>query len=356
MPEKASVPGFDKCNKCCSASDGPVHGPSLATHAEICCLYSLSAHSGQYDYDCSKGCPGLTEQKQRGGPAHEPPEARSGSPQDGTLDLAAGCETELAGTGSHTRKRKRIEPRLRPGFKKFTLELRPTKFKKKLWFGTYTATELSRAQDAVNYYMGCNEKYKHPDSPLLFESKPLKGIKFEDLQPSCDDYIILSDGTQELKYKYFARQVKDVIHSITGKQKKSARALSQRNKCKGSQSPRPSTEPGLCDPVMPSGARSATSSGTQEHQPAWDRSPEVDSELSTMYPSFLPLPTDILTPEEDMQFSELLRSGTQRDDIMGYTLEELFAYPPFAYGEGISMDEEDFPSEILWTFQNEGLP
>jgi len=85
MPEKPSAPAFDKCNKCCSALDGPVHGPSsLATHAEICCFYSL-VKPGQYDYDCSKDCPGLTEQKKRGGRAHEPPEARSGSPQDGTV-------------------------------------------------------------------------------------------------------------------------------------------------------------------------------------------------------------------------------------------------------------------------------
>jgi len=354
MPEKASVPALDKCNKCCSASAGTVHGPSLATHAEICCLFSL-AHPGQYDYDaCSKDCPGLTEQKQQGGPAREPPEARSGLPQDGTLDLAAGCETEPAGTGSLPRKRKNIEGRLRSGFKKFTLELRPTRFKKKLWFGTYTADELRRAQDAVNFYMGCNQKYTYPDSPLLFESKPLK-IKFEDLQPSCDDYILLGDGKQELKYKYFARQVKEVIHSITGKQKKSASSLPKRSKCKGSQSPPP--KPGLRDPIMPSGAGSTTSSGTQEHQLAWDRSPEEDSELSATYPSFLPTPPETATYEEDMQIFELLRSGAQRDDIMGYALEEMFKpCPPLAYGEGNSMDEEDFTSEILWNFQNDGLP
>jgi hypothetical protein len=272
--------------------------------------------------------------------------------------LAAGCESEPAGTGSQPRKRKEIKPRLRSGFKKLTLEVRPTKFKKKLWFGTYTADELSRAQDAVNYYMGYNQKYTHPDSPLIFESKPLKGIKFEDLQPSCEDWILLSDGKQELKHKYFARQVKDVIHSITGKQKKSASSLSKRNKCKGSRSPPP--KPGLCDPIMPSGAGSTNSSGTQEHQLSWDPSPEEDSELSALYPSFLPPPAEMITYEDDMQFLELLRSSAsplyQRDDIMGYSLKEMFKYPTFACGESSSMDEEDFPSENLWDFQNEGLP
>lgn len=350
MPEKASVPGFDKCNKCCSAPDGPAHGPSLATHSDLCCFYSL-CHVGDYDNDCSKDCHGLTAQKPRGGgPAPGPPESRSVSPQDGTLDLAADSVTE-----SQQRKRKTIEPRLRSGFKNFTLEVRPTKFKKKLWFGTYTADELSRAKDAVNYYMGYNLKYTHPDSPLIFESKPLKGIKFEDLQPSCDDCITLDDGKQELGYKYFARQVKEVIHSVTGKQKKSAAgSLSKRNKCKGSRSPPP--KPGLCDPIMmPSGAGSTTSSGTREHQLAWDRSPEENSQLSAMYPSVLPPPVEMLTYEEDMKFSEQLRSGAQRDDIMGYSLEEMFTYPLSSNGESSSMDE-DFLSEILWTFQSEGLP
>jgi len=266
--------------------------------------------------------------------------------------LAAGCETEPAETGSQPRKRKKIEPRHRQGFKKLTIEIRPQRFKKKLWFGTYTTEEIDRARDAVNYYMGCNQPYTYPDSPLIFASRPLKGIKFEDLHPSCEDWVQVGDGQLELKYKYFARQVKDVIHSVTGKQKKSGSSVPKRNKYKVSESPQKS---GLRDPTMPSGAGSTTSSGTEDRQLARDPSPEANSELSATHPSFLPVSAEMLTYEE-MYVSELLRSSAGKDDVMGYSLEEMFSLTPFGYGEGSTIEEDDFPSEILWAFQNEGLP
>lgn len=254
-----------------------------------------------------------------------------------------------AGTGSQLRKHKKIEPRLRQGFKNLTLEIRPRRFKKKLWFGTYTTEEIDRARDAVNYYMGCNQPYTHPDSPLIFASKPLKGIRFEDLQPSCDDFVQVGD-VQELKYKYFARQVKEVIHSVTGKQKKSSGPSTKRKNRRVSQS----GELGICDPPMPSETGSTPASSTQEHQVARD---PTDSQLFEMHPSCLP-PAEMLTYDEHMQFYELLRTSNNEREEM-FSLEAMFTFTsvvaPSGSGESSTMEEEDFPSN-LWSFQNEGLP
>jgi len=113
-----------------------------------------------------------------------------------------------------------IQPRRRAGFKKLTLEIRPPSFKKKLWFGTYEPEEVERAKDAINYYMGNNLPYHYSDSPLIFAEIPLKGIPFKDLQPSCEQFIHVGNAKMRAS-AFFARQVKEAIHSVTGRRKKS---------------------------------------------------------------------------------------------------------------------------------------
>lgn len=331
MPEKPVASGLDKCNKCSTsrADDRPGYNePSPTTHADICCLYRL-ANPGQSNAFLSekslklrycgrcKDCPALKAHKQElvDLANNEPPRSSSLPPQEAPL---------APGLGSPTKKRKKIEPRLRQGFKKFTLEIRPERFKKKLWFGTYSADEIDRAQDAVNFYMGCNQPYTYADSPRIFALKPLKGIKFTDLHPNCEDEVEV-DGHFELKYKYFARQVRDVIHAVMGKQKK---ASSKRNKNK-----EPADEaPTGGDPTMPGPPDTLT----------WDP-------LGIQYSS-----PELLTYEETLQIAELLRSHNNREDT--FTLAEMFAFSPadhtFGYGEPIPAEEDDFP---LWIFQNDDL-
>lgn len=77
--------------------------------------------------------------------------------------------------------------------------------------------------------------YTYADSPGIFASRPLKGIKFTVLHPSCDDEVEV-DGVPELNYKYWTRHVKDVIHAVIGNQKK-AKSKRYMNKESADQTP-----------------------------------------------------------------------------------------------------------------------
>lgn len=277
----------------------------------------------------------------------------------GTVALLTGSEAAPAVRGPPSRKRKKIVPRLRTGWKKPTIEIRPSRFKKKLWFGTYTEEEIERAEDAVNYYMGYNLPYNYPDSQQIFAEKPLE-LKFEDLMPSCDQTIEV-DGEEELAYKYFARQVKEVIHSVTGKQKKTQK----KNKYKASEkieSLLQEAPPRLnvYDPIVRSAPGSTTSSGTRC---AACPGPEANSGFAASHPMFL-LPARMST-QEDEEIAALLRCTTEMpsyellsnrwDEVMfPLPLEEMFpfpsAIPTHGYGESSTMEENGY----LWAFQNEG--
>ena len=239
----------------------------------------------------------------------------------------SGCVAAPTVTKSPSKNRKKIEPRLRLGFKKLTLEIRPRQFKKKLWFGTYTPDEIDRALDAVNFYTNYGQPYKFPDSPEIFAQKPLKGIKFEDLLPSCDQYIQVGDEP-ELTYLYFARQVKEVIHSVMGKQKKSAQ---RRPKCKVSHKLQsevmfeeaPQVSDIDCDPIMRTSA------------PERAR-PETDlSQCAASHPMFLP---------KDEVYTEMLRCLSDNRRHGGeLTLQEMFDYPSAisTSGSGVSSPTMD---------------
>lgn len=119
---------------------------------------------------------------------------------------------------SRTPKSSKIAPRKRRGFTKLTIEIRPPRFKKKLWFGTWQEEEIARAMDAINYYMGSNEPFNLPDSPLIFAEYPL-GIEYRELKPSCEEFIQV--GQKKVRASvYFARRVKEVIKAVTRGNKK----------------------------------------------------------------------------------------------------------------------------------------
>jgi len=134
----------------------------------------------------------------------------------------------------------KIAPRQRRNFKKLTIEIRPPKFKKKLWFGTYEPEDVDRAEDAINFYMGYNNPYKFPDSPLIFAQHKL-GIEYRELQPSCEQFIKVG-GKKIRKSAFFARSVKEVIQRVTGKKKKGQQRRQQvtgKNGAKKEASPEP---------------------------------------------------------------------------------------------------------------------
>ncbi|KAG0579444.1 hypothetical protein KC19_4G099300 [Ceratodon purpureus] len=143
--------------------------------------------------------------------------------QQGTTDVPLSCTS----VQSRTPKSSKIAPRKRRGFTKltleirpprFTLEIQPPRFKKKLWFGTWQEEEMTRAKDAINYYMGSNEPFILPDSPLIFAQHPL-GIEYRELKPSCEEFVHI--GQKQVRASvYFARQVKEVIKAVTRGKKK----------------------------------------------------------------------------------------------------------------------------------------
>jgi hypothetical protein len=111
----------------------------------------------------------------------------------------------------------KIVPRRRPGFKKLTIEIRPPKFKKKLWFGTYEPEYVDRAKDAINYYMGSNLPYNLSDSPSIFAQHGIS-IQYRELLPSCEQFR--ESGEKKMRATtFFAREVKRVIQKVTGKKR-----------------------------------------------------------------------------------------------------------------------------------------
>lgn len=199
MPDKADAPAYDQCTSCAFASQkGQVNEPLPTSHTDVCCLYKFHRH-GQGEPLCLKEegsngtitCDGLCKQ----------------CPQNGGESAAV----PRKGTGS------KIAPRRRRGFKKLTIELRPPKFKKKLWFGTYEPEDVDRATDAINYYMGRGEPYILADSPLLFAQYKL-GIEYRELRQSCEQFVQVGEK-QMRESAYFARRVKEVIKTVTGKKK-----------------------------------------------------------------------------------------------------------------------------------------
>lgn len=372
MPEKASNSGFAKCNSCAS-SEGPGLGPlPTVSHEQVCCLFKVArpeqyapfpnekSHK-RYDYDgICEDCPSRLkfEEELQVGPVYRPPQRSSDAPREGIVALATDCEAAPEVTGSQSRKRKKIEPRHRVGFKKPTLEWRPPKFKRKLWFGTYADDEIDRARDAVNYYLGRNEPYILPDSLGIFAGRPLKGIKFEDLLPSCDLYI---EG--ERADKSFGRQVKDVIHSVLGRQKKSTQKKKTPQKtCKESRKLQvplkdASRRQDICDPIVFPAPGSTTSSDTQCVSCT---SLEANSNLAGSVPTFLPPARTF--PQEDEEISELLKCTSQMhlDGLQSnpwvFPLDEMFVFPSAiptsGYGEGSTTEENSYWTD-LWAFPNE---
>lgn len=338
MPERTNHSVLEKCNSC-ATSNGSGLGPlPTVSHAEVCCLFKVAAPGCQCSANSflNEGCPKQYDGRCQGRPSRLKalqlcPVYRPGqrSRSDASQE---GCEAALTVTKSPSKNRKKIEPRLRLGFKKLTLEIRPRQFKKKLWFGTYTPDEIDRAMDAVNYYTNYGQPYKYPDSPEIFAQKPLKGIKFEDLLPSCDQYIQVGDEP-ELTYLYFARQVKEVIHSVMGKRKKSAQ---RRPKCKVShklQSDLMLEEApqvlDICDPIMCTSAPERAK-------------PEIDhSQCAASHPIFLP---------HDEVYTEMLRCLSDNRRHGGeLTLQEMFDYPSAIStpGSGVSSPTMDYNGYLV---------
>ncbi len=66
-----------------------------------------------------------------------------------------------------------LRVRLRPGVKGYSVEIRPNKWKKKIWLGTYkTAHEAARATDAGIFYVRKNKPLNFHDSVTSFVAIP----------------------------------------------------------------------------------------------------------------------------------------------------------------------------------------
>ena len=131
--------------------------------------------------------------------------------------------------------------RHRQGHKNPTLEIRPPRFKKKLWFGTYKQPrDVLRARDAALFYMGFLNDLVFPDSQARF-SKLNLGIQFGDLDPECTSIVNIG-GKNVKKHTYFAKEVKRVIRIVlSGKDKSSPELLPQQ------QQPQPPQTPDSCN-------------------------------------------------------------------------------------------------------------
>lgn len=214
MPDKPCVPEFGQCRSCALA--GPVNGPLPTSHTEVCCLYKFQ-RQGQPPF-CLKeklrdglceNCPSRLKFQQQlqdqPTPLPElPPQPRSDAEEVRAPD--AGKKSGL-----------KIAPRRRVGFKKLTIEIRPPKFKRKLWFGTYEPEDVDRAKDAINYYMGSNLPYHFSDSPSIFAQHRLS-IEYRELHPSCEQFRQVGEKWMR-ETAVFARQVKEVIQKVTGKKR-----------------------------------------------------------------------------------------------------------------------------------------
>lgn len=214
MPDKPCVPEFGQCRSCAlAAQKGPVNGPLPTSHTEVCCLYKFQ-REGKPPL-CPKeklsdglclNCPSRLKFRQQLQDQASPlPELPSQSSSD----------AEEVNTGK--KGGLKIVPRRRPGFKKLTIEIRPPKFKKKLWFGTYELEDVDRAKDAINFYMRSNLPYYLQDSPAIFAQHRLR-IDYRELLPSCEQFLQV-EQKQMRATAFFAREVKRVIQTVTGKKR-----------------------------------------------------------------------------------------------------------------------------------------
>ena len=269
---------------------------------------------------------------------------------------------------SGTRKCSKIAPRKRRGFSKLTIEIRPPRFKKKLWFGTWQEDEISRAKDAINFYMETNLPYILSDSPQIFTQHPL-GIEYRQLKPSCEEFIQV--GQKEVRASvYFARRVKEVIKAVTRGNKRKAQpskkllksklsapdnTLSLQEDTQNIYEPVKSCSSGsTSSSVMPSTSASTSSSMPCAPGDVWYGAScsEAHSELTPVQPYFVP-PSEILTYEGEIP----MESESELYNLCGWGDQSLdgisFLSSPSgaASGEGESgmVDYNNFP-EFLWSY------
>lgn len=210
--------------------------------------------------------------------------------------------------------------------------------------------------------MGNNEPYLLPDSPVLFAQHPL-GIKYRELQPSCEDFIQV--GQKQVRASvYFARRVKEAVKSITrGKKLKPqpTRKSSLKSKLVGKREPSQQEQTHVThEPSIMSAcsSRSASStlipcevqsgstssslmpcaSGSQlssvEDMVWYGASSEEKSELALVQPSFLP-PSEMLRYEEEIPIeSELFRLCDWDEEMFGLEGDVTFSSSPPGAGEG----------------------
>lgn len=219
MPEKSIVPGFGQCTACAlAAQKGSATGSLPTSHSEVCCLFKFqrqgqppsclkaTLHGASTCGGLCGNCPSGSKLRQVQSLAKSLPEHPASSDAEKARPAATGKRGGL-----------KIAPRRRPGFRKLTIEIRPPKFKRKLWFGTYEHGDIDRARDAINYYMGVNAPYHLADSPSIFARYKL-GIEYNELHPSCDQFVPVGKKPMRASV-FFARQVKEVIQNVTGKRK-----------------------------------------------------------------------------------------------------------------------------------------
>jgi hypothetical protein len=214
----------------------------------------------------------------------------------------------------------KIAPRQRRDFKKLTFEIRPPKFKKKLWFGTYDPEDVARAADAINFYMTIGEPYNYPDSPRIFAAHKL-AIEYHQLRPSCEDFVKVGEKKMRTS-AYFARQVKDAIKAVTGKKK------GQQRRQRAGKNVRKEATP---EPVVSQCASGVTSSSVdmvwETSDVAAAASSEAHSALATVPPSLDEIYNMDLDSFEWLDSLFPSEASSSHVGEFGATLENSFTFP-----------------------------
>jgi hypothetical protein len=264
------------------------------------------------------------------------------------------CTSVHAGT----RKGSRIAPRKRRGFSKLTIEIRPPKFKKKLWFGTWQEEEIDRARDAINYYMGSNEPYVLADSPLIFAQRPL-GIEYRDLKPACEEFVEV--GQRRVRASvYFARRVKEVIKSVTRGGKKKAQPLKKPLKSTLVSEPLMSCSSGSPSSTVAPCASGSTSSsimpcasGSQfssaDDMVWYGASSEANSELASFLPPYGSYEGDSLPIESDLfSLCNWSEEVFPLEEVTRFSSFPSFAASGEGEGESALMEDNSFTG-FFWS-------
>lgn len=217
MPDNSNqCPVYEIC-KVCATLKHQSSGPFPSSHEDVCCGLSTLPRSSSLTAT-------LDDQASH----------RSGH---GCCDLVCKtcplrCKTQACGSTSEVPeaaplRRSNVQNtgiRHRQGHKNPTLEIRPPRFKKKLWFGTYKQPgDVLIARDAALYYMGFLNDLKFPDSQARF-SKLHLGIQFGDLDPECTAVVNVG-GKNVKKHTYFAKEVKRVVRIVLSEKDKSSPEL-----------------------------------------------------------------------------------------------------------------------------------